>query len=90
MNEEKARFAALSYERILDELEFIQRVMELYDIPESVGTKITEHVGGMLEKYEHDMLDLIEFGDSSTVSAYLDVKDNIHIANVGGITRVNK
>lgn len=80
MNAEKARFAALTMERILDELEFIQKVMELYDIPESVATKVTEHVGGLLDKYETEMLDMIEYGDGSTVSEYLDEKSKIRKA----------
>lgn len=77
MNADKARFAALAMERILDELEFVQRIMELYDIPESVATKVTEHICGILEKYEHDMLDMIECRDGFTVSEYLDEQDKI-------------
>lgn len=77
MNEEKARFAALGFERMLDELEFIQRIMELYDIPESVATKITERFYGLLEKYKIDMLDMVECGDAYTVQTYFEEQDKI-------------
>lgn len=88
MNTVKVKFTAMSFQKIMDELEFVQRVMELYDIPEHVATKITEHLGGMLEKYEEDMLELLEnsTGDGFDVSEYLDSKDEC--GKVGGITRV--
>lgn len=88
MNTVKVKFTAISFQKIMDELEFIQRVMKLYDIPEPVTTKLTEGLGGMLEKYEKDMLELLEnsTGDGFDVSEYLNSKDEC--GKVGGITRV--
>lgn len=77
MSHGKAKFAALQFERICDELEFIQRIMELYDVPETVAAKVTEHIGGLLDKYECDMLDMVGHGDDSAVSEYLGTKSGV-------------
>lgn len=75
---DKIDVAVKMYERILDNLEFMQKVMELYDIPEPIATKLTESQWELCEDYEHIMLDLLEGSNGGADTAlYLDFKDEI-------------
>lgn len=81
MNEDKIRFAVLKFERLLDNLEFMQKVMELYDIPEPIATKLTESHCGLCEEYEKEMLELLECANGGMDTAmYLDTQDKIRKA----------
>lgn len=75
---------SVGYNKLMDELEFIQRVCELHGMPPEIAERMTESVFGIVEDCRSDIGNFI-----NGVESYAD-HEKQHSANVGGITRVNK
>lgn len=74
----------IGYNRILDELDFIQRVCELHGIPSEIAERMTEKAFGVVSDCKSDIANFIE-----RVESYAKYEET-NADGIGGITRVNK
>ena len=75
---------SVGYNRLLDELEFIQKVCELHGMPSDIAERMTEKVFGIVSDCRSDVDNFI-----NKVEGYAKYIDQ-HSDNIGGITRVDK
>lgn len=54
----------IGYNKLLDELEFVQRVCELHGMPSDIAERMVEHVFGIVENCKSDIDGFLDRVDS--------------------------